>query len=237
MNWDQIDNLFQLVKQDNRTVLTEIEAKQVMGALDIPIPEYDLAQSADEAVRYAYTVGFPVALKIVSPEIIHKSDANGVLLNLQTEEEVQKGYAIILKNAQSYNPSARIFGISVQKMVRSGVEIIVGVKRDNVFGPVFLFGLGGIFVELLKDVSLKVLPLAEQDIENMMTEIKGYLLLNGYRGSQPIDFKSLQTIILKISQLCTRFSQIAEIELNPIIAYENGNGAWAVDARILIKGE
>jgi acyl-CoA synthetase (NDP forming) len=233
--FSKIDNIFELVKQDNRTVLTEIEAKQVMEGIGIPTPEYHLAQSVEEAVDYAGQVGFPVVLKVVSPEIIHKSDAKGVLLNLQTEEEVKEGYERILKNAQNFNPNARVLGISVQKMLKSGVEVIVGVKRDNVFGPVVLFGLGGIFVELLKDVSLRVLPLAEQDIKNMMKEIQGYPLLDGYRGSKPIDFQSLESIIFKIAQLCTQFSQISELELNPIIAYEDG--AWAADARILMESK
>lgn len=235
MDWEQITEIFELVVRDERNVLTEIEAKKVLECLSIDVPLYHLAESAEEAVSFAKQIGFPVVLKIVSPEIIHKSDAKGVFLNLSSEAEVAAAFAEIQKNAKNYNPQAKLQGVSVQKMLMTGTEVIIGMKRDPVFGPVLLFGLGGVFVELLEDVSLKVLPLTELDIESMFHEIKAAKILNGYRGSEPVDLEALKTMIGQISELCSRLPEITEMELNPVFVMQAGSGAVAADARILIQ--
>jgi acyl-CoA synthetase (NDP forming) len=235
MKMKVVEQLINLSKRENRFVLTEIESKQILLHLGIPIPEFYLATSADEAVNDSRNIGFPVVLKIVSPEIIHKTDANGVQLNLQNEEEVRYAYQEIIANAREYNPKARIVGVSIQKMIKTGTEVIIGMNRDEVFGPVLLFGLGGIFVELLKDVSLKVLPITEQDIDKMFTEIQASKLLHGFRGSKPVDLASLKEIILKISEFSRAHPEISEFELNPVLVQEAGKGALALDARIILS--
>ncbi|MCS0671343.1 acetate--CoA ligase family protein [Cytobacillus firmus] len=229
-----IQQIINISKEENRTVLTEIESKQILQQIGIPIPDFRLARSADEAVELAQLIGFPLALKIVSPQIVHKSDAKGVMLNIKNEAEVRNAYQEIIHNAKNYNPNAEITGVSIQEMIKGDSEVIVGMNRDAVFGPVLLFGAGGIFVEVLSDVTLKVLPLAERDIENMFTEIQASKILTGYRGCPPADLSSLKKIIQKIAKLSLQFPEISELELNPVVVYEQGNGAVALDARIIL---
>jgi acyl-CoA synthetase (NDP forming) len=234
-NWVKIDEIFQKIRDKKRNALTEIEAKQLLQYLDIPIPDIYLAKTAEEAVNLATKIGFPVVLKIVSPEIIHKSDASGVVLNLESEEEVKYAYENIINGANQYDPYATIEGVSVQKMEKGGTEVIVGMNRDQNFGPVLLFGLGGVFVELLKDVSLRVLPIAEEDIEKMLTEIQGSKMLTGFRGQKPADLNAIKKIILKIAKAAERYPEISEMEINPILVKEDGMGAIALDARVITE--
>ncbi|WP_394139231.1 acetate--CoA ligase family protein [Cytobacillus oceanisediminis] len=229
-----IQQIINLSKEECRTVLTEIESKQILQHIGIPVPDFRLATSADEAVELAQFIGFPLAMKIVSPDIVHKSDAKGVMLNIKNESELRSAYEEIIRNAKNYNPNAEITGISIQEMIKGDKEVIVGMNRDVVFGPVLLFGAGGIFVEVLKDVTLKVLPLAERDINNMFTEIQASKILTGYRGSQPADLSSLKEIIQRVAQLSIEFPEISEFELNPVIVYGQGNGAVALDARVIL---
>jgi acyl-CoA synthetase (NDP forming) len=229
-----IQQIINLSKEENRTVLTEIESKQILQHIGIPVPDFRLATSADEAAELAQCIGFPLAMKIVSPQIVHKSDAKGVMLNIKNEPELRSAFEEILRNAKRYNPNAEITGISIQEMIKGDKEVIVGMNRDPVFGPVLLFGAGGIFVEVLKDVSLKVLPIANRDIDNMFTEIQASKILTGYRGSPPADLSSLKEIIQKIAKISLYFPEISEFELNPIIVYEQGGGAVALDARIIL---
>jgi acyl-CoA synthetase (NDP forming) len=174
-----------------------------------------------------------VALKIASPDVTHKSDSGGVKLSLSNVSEVRKAYDEILKKVKKQYPGAVIHGISVQKMLRPGTEVIVGTSKDPQFGPVIMFGLGGIFVELLKDVSFRVIPVERKDAQEMIKEIKGYPLLQGYRGKEPADISSLVNIILKLSGFIEENPQIKELELNPIFAYRNR--AVAIDARIILE--
>lgn len=229
-----IQQIINISKEENRSVLTEIESKQVLQHLGIPVPDFRLARSADEAVEQAKFLGFPLALKIVSPDIIHKSDAKGVMLNIQSESELRNAFETVIANAKEYNHEAKIIGVSIQQMVNGHKEVIIGMNRDDVFGPVLLFGAGGIFVEVLKDVTLKVLPLAEKDIDNMFTEIQASKILTGYRGTLPVDLSSLKTIIQKVAFLSSDFPEITELELNPVIVHEDGKGAVALDARIIL---
>jgi acetate---CoA ligase (ADP-forming) subunit beta len=225
--------IFDQVKKEGRSILTEYESKRILKQAGISVVETKLAKTQKEAVSFSQKIGFPVVIKIVSPDVIHKSDSGGVKLSLNNVAEVKKAYVGILKKVKRQYPGAVIHGISVQKMVRPGTEVIVGTSKDPQFGPVLMFGLGGVFVELLKDVSFRVIPVEQKDAQEMIKEIKGFPLLQGYRGKEPADISSLVNIILKLSKLIEENQQIKELELNPIVAYRNK--AVAVDARILLE--
>jgi len=220
-------------RNEGRTLLTEIESKELLKKAGIPVVETRLAKSSDDAVAIARELGFPVALKIVSPDVVHKSDAGGVKLGLKTTRQVAKAYDDIMKSVEAKVPQAKIIGVAVQKMARPGVEVIIGMSKDPQFGPVLMFGLGGILVELLKDVSFRIVPLVKRDAREMIKEIKGYPLLEGFRGSEPADVPYLEDLLLKVSDFVDKNPQIKELDLNPIFAYKDG--AVAVDARVIIE--
>jgi acyl-CoA synthetase (NDP forming) len=189
--------IIQSVRQQGRTVLTEIEAKQVFGAAGISATATVLASSQKEAVALSEEIGFPVVLKVASPDITHKTDAGGVKVGLKNKTEVRKAYAEIMASVRPKYPEAKIDGVSVQSVARPGIEIIIGVFTDPQFGPVIMFGLGGIFVEVLKDVAFRIIPIVRRDAVEMIKEIKGYSLLNGYRGHEPAHIPSLENMLLK----------------------------------------
>ncbi|MCJ7785638.1 MAG: acetate--CoA ligase family protein, partial [Desulfobacterales bacterium] len=226
-------SIFDQVKKEGRSILTEFESKKILKQAGIPVVETKLAKTQKEAVSLSQKMSFPVALKIVSPDVIHKSDSGGVKLSINSVTEVKKAYDEILKKVRKQYPHAVIHGVSLQKMVRPGTEVIIGTSKDPQFGPVIMFGLGGIFVELLKDVSFRVIPVEQRDAQEMIKEIKGYPLLQGFRGKEPASLSALVEIILKISKLMEENPQIKELELNPIFAYRNK--AVAVDARIILE--
>jgi acyl-CoA synthetase (NDP forming) len=226
-------SIFDQVKKEGRSILTEFESKKILKQAGISVVETKLAKTQKEAVSLSQKMGFPVALKITSPDVIHKSDSGGVKLSINSVAEVKKAYDEILKKVRKQYPDAIIHGVSVQKMALPGTEVIVGTSKDPQFGPVIMFGLGGIFVELLKDVSFRVIPVEQRDAQEMIKEIKGYPLLQGYRGKEPANISALVEIILKISKLIEENPQIKELELNPIFAYKNK--AMAVDARIILE--
>ena len=228
-------SIFDKIRKEGRTVLTEFESKKLLKEVGIPIVETRLAKTQKEAVLLCQKIGFPVALKIVSPNVIHKSDAGGVKLSLNSVAQVRTAYREMMERVSQKYPDAVIHGVSVQKMVRPGAEVIVGSSKDPQFGPVIMFGLGGIFVEVLKDVSFRIVPVRQRDAEEMIQEIKGYSLLQGYRGKEPSDIAALVEIILKLSQFMEENQQVKELELNPIFAY--AEGALAVDARIILEEE
>ena len=221
------------LKKEGRLILTEFESKKFLKQAGIPVIETRLARTLKESVLFSQKMGFPVALKIASPDIVHKSDSGGVRLSLNNGSEVRAAYREIMDGVQEKNPSASIQGVSVQKMAKPGTEVIVGTSKDPQFGPVIMFGLGGIFVEVLKDVSFRIIPLGRKDALEMIEEIKGYPLLKGYRGKESVDIPALTEIILKISKVMEEHPEIKELELNPIIAYKKG--ALAVDARIILE--
>jgi acyl-CoA synthetase (NDP forming) len=225
--------IFDQVKKEGRSILTEFESKKILKQAGISVVETKLAKTQKEAASLSQKMGFPVALKITSPDVIHKSDSGGVKLSINSVAEVKKAYDEILKKVREHYPDAIIHGVSVQKMALPGTEVIVGSSKDPQFGPVIMFGLGGIFVELLKDVSFRVIPVEQRDAQEMIKEIKGYPLLQGYRGKEPANISALVKIILKISKLIEENPQIKELELNPILAYKNK--AMAVDARIILE--
>ena len=199
----------------------------------IPVTTFKAAESEEEAAKFAEQIGFPVVLKIVSPDIIHKSDAGGVKVNLKNTAEVRSAYRKILENAQNYDSGAKIVGVLVQEMAPQSTEVIVGAVKDPQFGQTLMFGLGGIFVELLKDVSFRIAPVTREDAYEMMTKLKAYPLLTGYRNTPPADSDALITILLNTSKLVMDYPEIKELDLNPIMAYEKG--AKTVDARIILE--
>ncbi|MHB1419198.1 MAG: acetate--CoA ligase family protein [Bacillota bacterium] len=215
--------------------LTEYQSKKILAAYGIPATREDLATTAEEAVRIADTLGYPVVAKIESPDILHKTDAGGVKLNLDNAEKVRAAYGEIIANARIYKADADIRGVLIQEMLSGGTEVIVGMATDQVFGPTVLFGLGGIFVEVLEDVSIKVAPLNRTDAREMLEEIKGRKVLDGVRGKPAVDKHAIVDIILKISQLVTDFPQIAEMEINPLLVFADGQGAKAADALLVLK--
>jgi acyl-CoA synthetase (NDP forming) len=227
--------LIDKVRKEGRTILTEIEAKELLKQAGINVIETRLATSREEALSMSKKMGFPVALKITSPDVVHKSDAGGVKLNLETEEQAGQAYDDIIAAVKRQYPDAVIQGVSVQKMARPGVEVIIGVSKDAQFGPVIMFGLGGILVEILKDVSFRIVPLEKRDAREMIREIKGYPVLEGYRGQEPVDVENLEELVLKVSDFVDKHPGIEELDLNPVIAY--GDGAVAVDARVILGEE
>ena len=222
-----------LAKREGRTLLTEIEAKELLKQAGIGVVETRLATSEDDAVAISRELGFPVVLKIASPDVVHKSDAGGVKLGLKTSNQVAKAYEDIMKSIREKYPQAKIQGVSVQKMARPGVEVIIGMSKDAQFGPVIMFGLGGVWVEILKDVSFRIVPLERRDAREMIQEIKARPLLEGYRGQEPVDTANLEELILKVSSFVEQHPEIKELDLNPVFAYKDG--AVAVDARVILE--
>ena len=221
--------------KSGRTVLTEVESKQLVASAGIPVVETGLAKSKAAAIEMSKKLGFPVVMKIVSPDIIHKSDIGGVKLNLASAAQAGKAYTDILAAAKKANKKADIHGVSVQKMAKPGVEVIMGMTKDAQFGPVLMFGLGGVFVEVLKDVAFRIVPLARRDASQMIREIKGYPLLEGYRGQEPATITALEDLLLKLSDFVDKTPQIKEMDLNPLFAYKDR--AVAVDARVILESQ
>ncbi len=228
-----IGEVIDSARSQGRTVLTEIESKQILAEAGIPVAVAQLAKTADEAVTIAEKTGFPAVLKIVSPEITHKSDIGGVKVGLGSAEEVRAAFDEVVAAAKKAEPKARIEGVAVQKMAPAGTEVIVGMSKDPQFGPVLMFGLGGIFVEVLKDVAFRIVPLEARDARQMVREIKGFPVLEGVRGQPPADLAALEGLILKVSAFVEAHPEIEELDLNPVFAY--ADGAVAVDARIVIS--
>ena len=220
-------------RSEGRSLLTEIESKELLKQAGVSVIDTNLATSREEAISISRRFGFPVVLKIASPDIVHKSDTGGVKLGLKTSKQVGKAYDDILRTISQKYPRALIQGVSVQKMARPGVEVIIGMSKDAQFGPVLMFGLGGILVEILKDVSFRIVPLTRRDAGEMIREIKGYPLLEGYRGQEPVDVSNLEELLLKVSDFVEQNPEVKELDLNPIFAYSDG--AVAVDARIILE--
>ena len=218
---------------EGKQFLNEVESKEVLREAGIDTTEAYMAGSKDEAVETAKKIGFPVVLKVMSTQIVHKSDIGGVKLGLNDESEVASAYDEVMAAVKSKEPSAKIDGVSVQGMARPGTEVIMGMSKDPQFGPVLMFGLGGILVEVLKDVSFRIVPLARRDAREMIKEIKGYPILEGYRGQEPANLEKLEDALLKLSEFVEAHSEIKEIDLNPIFAYSDG--LTAVDARVILE--
>jgi succinyl-CoA synthetase beta subunit len=214
-----------------RTLLSEVESKALLAAAGVPVVEARLATSAQETASIASEIGFPVVLKVASTDIAHKSDAGGVLVNIGDAEAANAGYERIVADVALAAPDASVDGVSVQRQADPGTEVIVGMTSDPQFGPVVMFGLGGIFVEALRDVSFRVAPLSRADAEEMIDEIRGHRVLTGLRGKPPLDREALIGAILSVSELVTRHQgRIEELDINPLLLFPEG--ARAVDALI-----
>ena len=223
-------------RADGRGSLTEIEAKQVFAAYGMPVTSTKLAKDEEEAVKLAKEVGFPIVMKIVSPEILHKSDAGGVKVNIKDEQAVRDAYKTIIKNANAYNADANIHGIAIQEMAEWGTEVILGSVNDPTFGPTMMFGLGGIFVEVLKDVTFRVAPVPESQAMDMLSEIKAAPILSGVRGESARDKAALAKVINQYSTMIMDLAdEISESDANPVLVYPDGKGVKVVDARIILK--
>lgn len=228
----KVKKVFDAVKKQGRTNLLEEEGQEVLRAYGFPLPQSILAKTEDEAVKAAKKIGFPVVMKIASPQIIHKSDAGGVKVGMSNEKDVRDAFNTIIKNAKKYNQKATIKGILVQEMVKGGKELIIGSKLEPGFGPVIMLGMGGIYVEILKDVTFRLAPITNKEADDMINSIKTKKLLEGVRGEKPSDLKKLSELIQKLSALVTDFKEIKELDMNPVLVMEQGKGCKILDIRI-----
>src|SRR5947208_8483996 len=227
-----VRKILDVVKSDKRTSLTAPEGKLVCDAYGIPVPKEAVAKSASEAAKNATDMGFPVVMKIVSPDILHKTEAGGVIVGVKTAADVEKNYATILANAKRYKSDAKIEGIQIQQMLLGGQEVIIGAVTDGSFGKLVAFGLGGVLVEVLKDVTFRLAPATKQDALSMLDGIQAHEMLKGVRGGEAVSREALADIIVKVSQLVSDFPKIVELDLNPVFATKSG--AIAADVRIVV---
>jgi len=230
---NKTDKIIALASKENRKALLEPEAKAICNEYGISVPKFDVATNATEASEMAQKTGYPIVMKIVSPEIIHKSEAGGVKVNLKSKAEVAEAFKSIVANSKKYNAKADIRGVLVQEMAPNGIEVIVGAIKDAQFGQTVMFGLGGIFVEVLKDVTFRVAPITLDDAKEMITGLKAYPLLKGVRGQPPADTNAIAKILVNVSKLVMEHPEIKELDLNPIMAY--AKGVATVDARIILE--
>ncbi len=221
-------------KSDNVRELPEIESKRLIEAWGIPVNRTILARDPDEAIKIARDIHYPLVIKIASPDILHKTDAKGVMVGIGSELELRQAFNDIVKNARAYKPNAKITGVTIQEYLPPSREIIVGALQDPSFGATVMFGLGGVWVEVLKDISFRLAPLSAEDAREMIKEIKGYPVLAGLRGTPPADIDAIVDLIQKIGQLAFEFPEISELDINPVFVFNAGKGVMAVDARIVL---
>lgn len=229
---DMASKIFEEARREGRSYLLEPEAKSICREYGIPVTKFRVATTPEEATRFAEEIGYPVVLKIVSPDVLHKFEVGGVILDLKNGKSVQEAYDMILLNFKKRKPDVKILGVLIQEMAPQSTEVIVGSTKDLQFGPALMFGLGGIFVEILKDVTFRIAPISELDAREMITEVKAYPILRGNRGQHPADIDAIVEILLNTSRLVMDHQEIKELDLNPILVYEKG--AKTVDARIVL---
>jgi acetate---CoA ligase (ADP-forming) len=231
-----VSELFERVRSEGRVTIGDAEARQLMQAYGFHIPASQVAETPEQAVEFAAQIGYPVVLKIASPDILHKTDVGGVKVGLTDAEDVRDAFELMVYRAQRYLPEARIWGCLVQQMAPAGgLEVLVGMNRDPQFGPLVTFGLGGIYVEILKDVTFRVAPFSIQEAQGMLTEIRAHALLDGVRGKPPVDKDAIVEALLRVGQLVQDFPEIAEIDINPLTVYPRGQGAVAIDMRLVLQ--
>jgi acyl-CoA synthetase (NDP forming) len=228
---DDCETIIQNALKEKRPLL-ENEAQQICALHHIPTPKSGKVSSATEAILKAKEIGFPVVLKIISPQILHKSDVGGVILNVRDEKELEVQYEKLLVEIGRRDPSAKVLGVLVEKMMPPSTEVIVGGIRDSQFGPSIMFGIGGIFAEIYDDVAFRVAPIDKIDASNLVHEIKGYKILEGARGKPPADLNSLINVLISVSDLMMEHDAISQLDLNPVIVYSDG--VCAVDVRIIL---
>ncbi|MGD0330052.1 MAG: acetate--CoA ligase family protein [Nitrososphaeria archaeon] len=218
---------------EGRKNLLEPEAYEILSSYSIPICPYKVVDSIEEAESAANSIGYPIVVKIVSPDIIHKSDIGGVRIGIKDEQQLKEDYASLLDDVREKAPSARIVGVLVEKMAPKSVEVVVGMLRDPTFGPAVMFGLGGVLIEIMKDVIFRITPVSKEEAIDMIKKVKGYPLLSGFRGSKPLDVDAIADVICNVSRISTENPVIDQVDLNPVIVYEKG--LVVVDARIILK--
>jgi acetyltransferase len=234
VNREAAETIIAEALEKNISFLTEDKAVPILGSYGFPVLPARVANTAGQAARFSAEIGFPVVMKVLSDEVIHKSDVKGVVLNIKNETEAENAFSSIIHHVSSLKPGAKVLGVYITKMVPAGQEVILGIKRDPSFGPVIMFGLGGIFVELYKDVSFRVAPVNEQVAGAMISEIKAHELLNGLRGMARFDIESIKMCIMRLSQLALDFPQIKELDINPLIVQQEGYGCFVADAKIVL---
>ena len=232
---DTVRRIIERARLEGRTVLLGPEARLVMKAYGLKVPESGFAQNVRQALAIANKIGYPVALKVVSPHILHKTDVGGVVLNIRSDYELEEAYDSIMRNVAALMPQARIYGVEVQEMASRGKEVIIGMHRDMQFGPLIMFGLGGIYVNLIKDVSFRLAPIGRKEAYDMVTETKAYTLLRGFRGEPPSDIDSVVDTLVRVSRLALDFKEIADLDINPLIVYERGKNSLALDVKITLS--
>lgn len=222
-------------RQEGRLSIGDAEARAILEACGLPIPQSEIAENADRAVEIARQIGYPVVLKIASPDVLHKTDVGGVKVGLDSDEQVRDAFELMTYRVQRYLPEARLWGCLVQEMVTGGnLEVLIGMNRDPQFGPLVTFGLGGIYVEVLKDVTFRLAPFTRAEAEEMLTEIRSSALLDGVRGQPPVDKEAIVDTLLRISQLVQDFPEIVELDINPLTVFSKGSGAIAIDMRLVL---
>ena len=231
----KVKSIFENVRKNDRSNLLEEEGYEVLEAYGFPTPKSILCTTEQECMSAANQIGYPLVMKIVSPDIIHKSDAGGVKVGIKTDDELKNSFRTITENALKYKSDAKIKGVLVQEMVKSAKETILGASQDPTFGPVIMFGLGGIYVEVLKDVVFRIVPIDEKEAINMVESIKTIKLLKGVRGEKSSDLKAIADSLQRLSQLVVDFPEIKEFDINPLLVLEEGKGARVVDARIILN--
>jgi acetyltransferase len=233
---ERVRRLLDGIRAQDRAALSEDEGKQILRAYGIPVPVEIVAKDTKEAVEAADRIGYPVVMKIASPDIAHKTDVGGVAVGVANAEEVKKQFSLIVSRSKNKMPDARIDGVVICQMM-SGREVIIGMVRDPQFGPVITFGLGGIFVEIMKDVTQRIAPLTEAQVTKMISSIRAFPILSGARGRKPADIKSLKNVIYRVAQISLDFPEISELEINPVMVADEGKGCGAVDALVTIRRE
>lgn len=232
---EKVKIILKKAKEKGRKFLPEPESYALLQAYGFPLAPYALVKTEEECLEQAEKIGFPVVLKVVSPQILHKIDVGGVQLNIEDREHAQRAYRQMIETVKQKIPEAEIWGILVQKMIKGGKETILGLKRDPLFGPVIMFGLGGVYVEALRDVSFRIAPLRELTAARMIREIRGYRILEGFRGEERSDVEKIEECLKRLSQLALDFPEIEELDINPLMVMSQGKGALVVDARILLS--
>ncbi|MCX8173217.1 MAG: acetate--CoA ligase family protein [Thermoplasmata archaeon] len=229
----EASEVFGKVLAEGRTVLSLDEARSVLESIGIKFNAYGFAGNLEEAIQLSRKIGYPVAMKIVSPDIIHKTEVGGVKLYLQSELDIVHAYEQMMENVRKLMPNARVLGVSVEEMLR-GTELVIGVTRDEQFGPMLMFGLGGIWVEIYKDVSFRIIPLERVDAWEMIHEIKGIEIIEGARGFEPVNKKKVVDYIMKVSSFVEKHQEIEEMDINPLMGIRGD--LYAIDARIILRG-
>ena len=235
---EKVKKIFEDFKRKKRFVIGDIESREILSSYGVNTICSFLAKDFQQCKKYIKNIGFPLVMKLVSPDIIHKTDAGGVKIGIKNLKMAEKSFYEIIDSAKKYKKDAKIYGIQIQKQIEKAVEVIIGVNNDPQFGHILMFGLGGVYVEILKDVSFRIIPITDVDVEEMIYEIKGYKILKGFRNIPECDIESIKEVLLRVSQLCIDFPEIKEMDINPLMVYEKGKGVVSVDVRIALeKGE